>query len=171
MGAGVAVGGASADLDLPWLGLLGNRDPQGEDAVGVHDGVLVSVRVHRHHSRSSGGAEHGLGEAFSISYRIVGADQVERRVVLVGEGSAGKAGEAAVLQGYYIDLTSDFESEAEQVASAAVQEAAKSRATIAAERAVAPTDLQVALDALLHDLSNAVPATDGAGLAGSTPLH
>jgi hypothetical protein len=137
------------------------------------------------------------GEPFSISYRIIAADGVERRVVLVGEGGLCEPDETTIVEGFYIDLTTDFTVEAEGAASAAVQASARNRAVIeqakgalmlaygldsdaafsmlrwwsknrnikvrdlarrlvevAGHGEIADTDLQVALDALLHDLSN-----------------
>lgn len=137
------------------------------------------------------------GEPFSISYRINAADGVERRVVLVGEGGLCEPDETTIVEGFYIDLTTDFTVEAEGAASAAVQASAQNRAVIeqakgalmlaygldsdaafsmlrwwsknrnikvrdlarrlvevAGHGQIADTDLQVALDALLHDLSS-----------------
>lgn len=142
------------------------------------------------------------GEAFSISYRILAADQVERRVVLVGEGGMCEPGETTVVEGYYIDLTSDFEAENDSAARTAVAESAKNRATIeqakgalmlaygldadaafamlrwwsrnrsikvrdlagrlidvAGRGSIADSDMQIALDSLLHDLTADVPGT------------
>lgn len=71
------------------------------------------------------------GEAFSISYRIVRADGVERRVALVGEGRSLAASETIdTVEGYYLDLTEDFEAEADEMAQAAVAASAESRAVI-----------------------------------------
>lgn len=69
-------------------------------------------------------------EPFSISYRLIGADGVERRVVLVGEGAMCEAGDSAIVEGYYIDLTSDFDDEVAEGADAAVEASAQSRAAI-----------------------------------------
>lgn len=71
------------------------------------------------------------GEAFSVSYRIVRADGIERRVVLVGEGRSLAASETIdTVEGYYLDLTEDFEAEGDEMAQAAVAASAESRAVI-----------------------------------------
>lgn len=70
------------------------------------------------------------GEPFSISYRLICADGVERRVVLVGEGGDRDDDEPATIEGYYIDLTHDFEEESEEYAQQAVAASAESRAVI-----------------------------------------
>ena len=49
------------------------------------------------------------GDPFAISYRILAADDTERRVVLVGEGGMCQPGDTALVQGYYIDLSADVE--------------------------------------------------------------
>ena len=70
------------------------------------------------------------GEAFSISYRLIGGDGKERRVVLVGEGGVCEEDEPATIEGYYIDLTPDFDEENEEYAQQAVAASAESRAVI-----------------------------------------
>jgi aryl carrier-like protein len=70
------------------------------------------------------------GEAFSISYRLIGGDGVERRVVLVGEGGVCEDDEPATIEGYYIDLTPDFDEESEEHAQQAVAASVESRAVI-----------------------------------------
>jgi hypothetical protein len=71
------------------------------------------------------------GEAFSISYRLIGGDGVERRVVLVGEGNPPMCpGQVTSVEGYYIDLTTDFDEESEEAAHAAVEASAEHRAVI-----------------------------------------
>lgn len=135
------------------------------------------------------------GGAFSISYRLISADGTERRVVLVGEG-VRDGDQVRAIEGYYLDLTPDFEAEGEEFAHAAVEASAESRAVIeqakgmlmlaygldadasfamlrwwsrnrnikvreiaerlvdvTAETEVAGTDVRVAIDALLHDIT------------------
>lgn len=70
------------------------------------------------------------GGPFSISYRLIGGDGVERRVVLVGEGAVCDPNEVTTIDGYYIDLTEDFAEESEEYAQAAVESSAESRAVI-----------------------------------------
>jgi len=70
------------------------------------------------------------GGPFSISYRLIAADGVERRVVLVGEGALCDPDDVTTLDGYYIDLTADFEEESEEHAAAAVEASAEHRAAI-----------------------------------------
>jgi hypothetical protein len=70
------------------------------------------------------------GEPFSISYRLIGADGVERRVVLVCEGGVCEGDVVTSIDGYYIDLTADFRAESEKFASEAVAASAEHRATI-----------------------------------------
>jgi PAS domain-containing protein len=72
-----------------------------------------------------------VGGPFSISYRIIRADGVERRVVLVGDGEMCEPdSDVTTIDGYYIDLTEDFEEESEEYAAAAVEASAESRAVI-----------------------------------------
>ena len=70
------------------------------------------------------------GEPFSISYRILGVDGVERRVVLVGEGAIWDGDQVSRIEGYYIDLTPDFNEESQEVAHEAVEASADNRAAI-----------------------------------------
>ncbi len=70
------------------------------------------------------------GESFSISYRLTGGDGVERRVVLVGEGGICEDDSPAVIDGFYIDLTEDFDEENEEYAAQAVAASAENRAVI-----------------------------------------
>ena len=72
----------------------------------------------------------GNGGPFSISYRLIGADGVERRIVLVGEGAVCEPDDTTRIEGYYIDLTQDFDEESGETAAAAVEASAKSRAVI-----------------------------------------
>lgn len=67
---------------------------------------------------------------FSFSYQIVGADGVDRRVVLVGSGEIHAPDPAATIEGYCIDLTEDFSVEGESRAQVAVTASAANRATI-----------------------------------------
>jgi hypothetical protein len=70
------------------------------------------------------------GGSFSISYRLIGGDGVERRVVLVGDGEMCEPDCVSTIDGYYIDLTEDFAEESEEYAAAAVEASAESRAVI-----------------------------------------
>jgi hypothetical protein len=71
------------------------------------------------------------GAAFSISYRILLPDGSEKRVVLVGQGEFGEEVDRPHrVEGFYIDLTPDFEEESEEYAKAAVAASALSRAVI-----------------------------------------
>jgi hypothetical protein len=85
------------------------------------------------------------GEPFSISYRLIGADDVERRVVLVCEGGVCEDDVVTSIDGYYIDLTADFRAESEEFASEAVAASAEHRATI--EQAKGSLMLAYGLDA------------------------
>lgn len=85
------------------------------------------------------------GGPFSISYRLIGGDDVERRVVLVGEGAVCDPDEVTTIDGYYIDLTDDFADEAEEYATAAVEASAENRAVI--EQAKGALMLAYGLDA------------------------
>lgn len=69
------------------------------------------------------------GGPFSISYRLLGADGTQRRIVLVGNGQAADEA-SATIQGYYIDLTHDFVEDAEELARVAVRASAESTALI-----------------------------------------
>lgn len=69
------------------------------------------------------------GGPFSISYRLLGADGAQRRIVLVGNGQTLEES-SAMIQGYYIDLTHDFVEDAEELARVAVRASAESSALI-----------------------------------------
>jgi len=85
------------------------------------------------------------GEPFSLSYRLIGADDVERRVLLVCEGGLREDDTWKSLEGYYVDLTADFHAEREEYASAAVAASSASRAVI--EQAKGSLMLAYGLDA------------------------
>ncbi len=85
------------------------------------------------------------GEPFSISYRLTGADGVERRVVLVCEGGICEENKWTSLDGYYVDLTEDFHAEGMEMANEAVAASSASRAVI--EQAKGSLMLAYGLDA------------------------
>jgi PAS domain-containing protein len=85
------------------------------------------------------------GEPFSISYRLTGADGVERRVVLVCEGGVCQEDRWTSLDGYYVDLTDDFRAESEEHANEAVAASSAARAVI--EQAKGSLMLAYGLDA------------------------
>ena len=85
------------------------------------------------------------GEPFSVSYRLIGADGVERRIVLVCEGGVCEDDKVTSIDGYYIDLTADFRAESEEYANEAVSAASESRAVI--EQAKGSLMLAYGLDA------------------------
>ena len=85
------------------------------------------------------------GEAFSVSYRINCADGVERRVVLVCEGGMCEDDVVNSIEGYYVDLTRDFDEEGAALANEAIAASAESRATI--EQAKGSLMLAYGLDA------------------------
>jgi hypothetical protein len=70
------------------------------------------------------------GRPFSISYRLIDANSVERRVVLVCEGGVCEGDTVTSIDGYYIDLTDDFRAEGEVLASQAIAASVEHRATI-----------------------------------------
>lgn len=84
------------------------------------------------------------GEPFSVFCRLIGADGTERRVVLLGEG-VREGDQVRAIEGYYLDLTPDFEAEGEDTAHAAVEASAESRAVI--EQAKGMLMLAYGLDA------------------------
>lgn len=69
-------------------------------------------------------------EPFSIAYRVVAGDGIERRVLLVGESDVCDDGAPTLIQGYYIDLTDDFLNDREQSVQEALAASAESRAVI-----------------------------------------
>ena len=79
------------------------------------------------------------------SYRLTGADGVERRVVLVCEGGICEDDTVTSIDGYYVDLTADFRAESEAFANEAVAASAESRAII--EQAKGSLMLAYGLDA------------------------
>jgi hypothetical protein len=70
------------------------------------------------------------GEALSVSYRVLAADGVERKVVVVCEGGVCDDGPATSVDGYFIDLTEDFREDSEELVREAVAASAAHRATI-----------------------------------------
>ncbi|MFC5729952.1 MULTISPECIES: PAS and ANTAR domain-containing protein [Nocardioides] len=85
------------------------------------------------------------GDPFAISYRILGADDTERRVVLVGEGGVCAPGESTLVQGYYIDLSADVEQIVGHEIHDAVEATVEARGTI--EQAKGAIMLAYGLDA------------------------
>lgn len=65
-------------------------------------------------------------ESFSLHYRLAGADDCERSVVLVGESAVCDAEDVNLIEGYFIDLTADVEAAAD----AAVEASAEHRGVI-----------------------------------------
>jgi hypothetical protein len=75
------------------------------------------------------------GKPFSVSHRLIAADGVERRVLMVCDaGVRAGADSVTSIAGYYIDLTEDFRRESVKAANKAVVESAEHRAII--ERAL-----------------------------------
>jgi hypothetical protein len=85
------------------------------------------------------------GDPFSISYRLIGADGLERRVVLVCEGGVCEDDKVTSIDGYYVDLTAEFRAESVEHANEAVAASAESRAVI--EQAKGSLMLAYGLDA------------------------
>lgn len=97
-------------------------------------------RVHAALSRAG-----RAGEPVSVSYRLIGADGVERKVVLVCEAGVREGDVIASVDGYYIDLTADFRQDSAALTREAVAASAESRATI--EQAKGSLMLAYGLDA------------------------
>jgi hypothetical protein len=70
------------------------------------------------------------GEPFSVTYRLRAADGVERKVVLVCEAGVCDVDAVTQIDGYFIDLTDDFEHETHEAVREAVAASAEHRATI-----------------------------------------
>lgn len=86
------------------------------------------------------------GDGFSIVYRLVAADDVERMVVLLCEPTTrDDGGDPTAVRGYYIDLTHDFRLASDEVARVAVARSAQHRGTI--EQAVGGLMVGYGLDA------------------------
>jgi hypothetical protein len=70
-------------------------------------------------------------EPFSVPYRLEGADGVQRNVVMVGERAlCGDPNKVTVIEGFFIDLTSDIQVLNDEAAREAVQASAEHRAVI-----------------------------------------
>ncbi len=69
-------------------------------------------------------------ESFSVSYRLNGADDRERTVVLVGERALCDPDEVAAIEGFFIDLTADVDAVVDEATHAAVEASAEHRAII-----------------------------------------
>ncbi|WP_435769856.1 PAS and ANTAR domain-containing protein [Nocardioides sp. SYSU DS0651] len=85
------------------------------------------------------------GEPFAISCRVVLGDGTQRRVLLVAEGGMCDPGDVTVVEGYYIDLTSEVEQIAGEEIHHAVEATVESRITI--EQAKGALMLAYGLDA------------------------
>lgn len=85
------------------------------------------------------------GQPLSITYRLNGDDGVERNVVFVCEAGVCQDDAVATIEGYYIDLTTEFEEEARKRAREAVEASAEYRAII--EQAKGSLMLAYGLDA------------------------
>lgn len=87
-----------------------------EDAEGVRDLLTKMIRT---------------TEPFSVPYRLDGADGIQRHVVLVGERAlCGDPQQVTVIEGFFIDLTSDIQALNSEAARQAVQASAEHRAVI-----------------------------------------
>lgn len=87
-----------------------------------------------------------VGDGFSIVYRLVAADGVDRMVVLLCDTATRDDGDGPkTLRGYYIDLTHDFRLASDEVARVAVARSAQHRGTI--EQAVGGLMVGYGLDA------------------------
>lgn len=69
------------------------------------------------------------GGSFAVSYRLIRIDGDERQVVLTGCGYP-RDQHVELVEGYYVDLTADFEQQVRTEATRAVQASAESRSTI-----------------------------------------
>jgi len=69
------------------------------------------------------------GGSFAVAYRLIRTDGTERQVVLTGYGEP-QDGRVRVVEGYYIDLTKDFDDQIRLESSRAVLASSESRATI-----------------------------------------
>ena len=85
------------------------------------------------------------GEPFSVSYRLNAEDGIERKVVLVCEGGVCDSDAVTKIDGYFIDLTDDFDHETNKLVREAVAASAEHRATI--EQAKGALMLAYGLDA------------------------
>jgi hypothetical protein len=70
------------------------------------------------------------GEALSVSYRVLAADGVERKVVVVCEGGVCEGSPNSSVDGYFIDLTEDFREDSQELVREAVAASAAHRASI-----------------------------------------
>lgn len=69
------------------------------------------------------------GGSFAVAYRLIRTDGTERQVVLTGYGEP-IGGPVRVVEGYYIDLTKDFDDQIRVESNRAVLASSESRATI-----------------------------------------
>ena len=85
------------------------------------------------------------GKPFTTTFRLLGADGAERKVLLVCDGGVrGVDDTITSLAGYYIDLTEELRREGQLQARQAVEESARNRATI--EQAVGGLMVAYGLD-------------------------
>jgi hypothetical protein len=69
-------------------------------------------------------------ESFSVSYRLNGADDRERTVVLVGESALCDPDKVTTIEGFFVDLTGDIDAVVDEATHAAVEASAENRAVI-----------------------------------------
>ncbi len=67
---------------------------------------------------------------FSIAYQLTGADDVQRTVVLVGERAVCDPKQVTLIEGYFIDLTTDIDAVTRDIVHEAVEASAEHRALI-----------------------------------------
>ena len=84
------------------------------------------------------------GGSFAVAYRLLRADGTERQVVLTGYGDSSSGG-VQLVEGYYIDLTMDFDEQIRSEAQRAVLASSETRAKI--EQAKGVLMLAYGLDA------------------------
>jgi hypothetical protein len=70
------------------------------------------------------------GDPLSVSYRLLGTDGVERKVVVVCQAGVCEDGPVTTVDGYIIDLTEDFREDSQELVRDAVAASAEHRATI-----------------------------------------
>ncbi|WP_236583246.1 PAS and ANTAR domain-containing protein [Streptomyces sp. MBT53] len=108
------------------------------DAVTPTAGLLRE-RVHiEDRARLDSALEHGrtTGHPFSCYLRVVGAQDAERNVVLVGDGRTGDDGDVVVLRGFAVDVTAPVRQEARRAADSDIDRARVSQVDVDLARGV-----------------------------------
>ncbi|HVK29096.1 MAG TPA: ANTAR domain-containing protein [Nocardioides sp.] len=105
--------GLAPDSRQPTLRLM--LDAAGDDAPRVEEAIDSMIAT---------------TAPFSLAYQLLGVDGIERTVVIVGERAVCDPDQVTLIEGYFIDLTTDLDAVTRKVVHDAVEASAEHRAII-----------------------------------------